>query len=1452
VELPEGVVFAESSLTVDGSIYPYIKEGNKITVNTNKSKGIIRFYVVPVKSGEYNVNAYLRFDKDGGRVLQPIGTASFEGLSVTINLPEKTGTKEVIANGTIAPRSTIELYDNDEKVGEAISNANGNWEIKFELVKPYSYSLHKIYGIISSNRVDEDIKTDTYDLDYDSYYIDVSKVTMINTGQNGQNVTVFDFINGGKTPSYRVWTDMYPTFTFKVEFLKAQNVIADDVYVITINSSGRKTYIPVSYDSEKDVWIGKHNFNNFNDVPVKISVKFNTVFQNTEAKIDADMLADIYDAIAEEEAKIENEPDVEVEIDNEAIENMGFYETMGSIESSLKLCDDTTAQFKDKHQNITSSLNAAFEQTDEGVNVIFDDYQGIININNCEGLTEQKLLDDGYEKIAVTDGSYIYYKNEAEFVSTVDFSKNACMTVDIKEIAELMGINDELMLLSTDNSIAMLQNATDILVKLANELYGKCKAVYDVLEATYGNIEELTESIKELEKEMKILNKKLDSALDDLRIMKEANIPPLELENAHNRYTQAVNRYNIMQNLHAEYTRNLSALKILKGILKPLLKHGPILEYISLGLDAVKYTPQIISLHNQLDSKGCPSTSANANMIRAEINQITTNTLWYLGLMFASGKAFTAAFAAAVGFAAPTGGTSVAVGIGAAIATLVATVVIDNEFTKVYHNDYNNIVKSINNLKCDDTPNPDDGSGNGSGSGNSGTDVESGFGTIGNQTSLLEMSSTPIGYVRPSIDPSGYVYEAVPSNRVEGVKAECYYYDYALDDFGVPEEEKSDIFWNAEDYDQVNPLYTDANGMYQWDVPMGEWLVKFSKEGYYDTDSKNDPAANSNGYLPVPPPQTEVNTAIVSKSAPTVENVNVYNNEVQIIFSQYMQLDSVNAENVKVICGGNEISGTITPSNAEYNYENTVQYASIFTFIPDSELKDSATVEIERVKNYNSKEIETKFTQSKAVAVKPESISATEKIDVKYNSGALLELAVLPKEAGTNKTLTVTSSSPSVVGVVNSTVTTDENGKANIMLEGKLPGEGEITVLLDGTDIETKIRAYVGVVEDATNVCAKVTSDVESGTVVKKGRKITLSTATEGAEIYYTLDGTCPCLVDNPARVKYTEPIEINEYTFIIAYAVKEGFDESNTAGFVYNIQADQPIQKVQTPVANPNGGIVAFGKQVTLTTATEGATIYYTLDGSVPTVSSLKYKNPLIIKSKTTVKAIAAKEGMTDSDILTVEYATEVHGGGSVGGGTGGGTTGGISQSATVISAESKNEQWKFTDVAKTDWYYYPVKMVYERGITNGVAETLFAPEENVTRAQFITMLCRAYGIKEMKGDNFADAGNTWYTGYLAAAKQLGISNGTGDNMFEPELAITREEMVTLIYNYLKSADKTGEVVLKTDYADDRLISDWARIAVAYSSSVGYIKGKENNLFDPKGNATRAELAQIFFNILT
>lgn len=384
-----------------------------------------------------------------------------------------------------------------------------------------------------------------------------------------------------------------------------------------------------------------------------------------------------------------------------------------------------------------------------------------------------------------------------------------------------------------------------------------------------------------------------------------------------------------------------------------------------------------------------------------------------------------------------------------------------------------------------------------------------------------------------------------------------------------------------------------------------------------------------------------------------------------------------------------------------------------------------------------------------------------------------------------------------------------------------------------------------------------------------------------------------------PAKLGYIGQWDVTDFSSI-------------TSNVIVNALYSPATEKAAKPVASPTGGNYSSTQTVTLSTTTEGAEIYYTLNGSAPSSSSQKYLQPITISSTTTLKAVAVKGEMLDSDVMTETY--NISSGGVISGGGGGGGTpsykitvtqadnGTISPSsatvskngnitftivanegyeiedvivdgesvgavtsytfekvtkaATITAKFKKIEEIKvvwenpFNDVKENDWFYEAVKFASEKGITSGVSENMFAPNDKVTRGQFITMLCRAYGIEETTGDNFEDCGNTWYTGYLAAAKQLGISNGVGDNKFAPEKEITREEMVTLIYNYLKLIGEVDIDKEETSFKDNDSISDWAKAGVAFASGKGYVNGKGNNLFDPDGDATRAELAQIFFNM--
>jgi hypothetical protein len=178
------------------------------------------------------------------------------------------------------------------------------------------------------------------------------------------------------------------------------------------------------------------------------------------------------------------------------------------------------------------------------------------------------------------------------------------------------------------------------------------------------------------------------------------------------------------------------------------------------------------------------------------------------------------------------------------------------------------------------------------------------------------------------------------------------------------------------------------------------------------------------------------------------------------------------------------------------------------------------------------------------------------------------------------------------------------------------------------------------------------------------------------------------------------------------------------------------------------------------------------------------------------------------------------------------------------------------FTDVPDSAWYDDAVTFLAAREITSGTTKTTFSPNMTLTRGQFITLLLRAYDIKPdvASADNFSDAGNTYYTGYLAAAKQLGISNGVGDNEFAPEQAITRQEMFTLLYNALKAIDQLPEGnggKSLGDFTDSTSISSYAQEAMTFLVKAGIVSGSNGQL-GPRDTTTRAQMAQILFNLLS
>ncbi|HEX2926214.1 MAG TPA: S-layer homology domain-containing protein, partial [Ruminiclostridium sp.] len=178
------------------------------------------------------------------------------------------------------------------------------------------------------------------------------------------------------------------------------------------------------------------------------------------------------------------------------------------------------------------------------------------------------------------------------------------------------------------------------------------------------------------------------------------------------------------------------------------------------------------------------------------------------------------------------------------------------------------------------------------------------------------------------------------------------------------------------------------------------------------------------------------------------------------------------------------------------------------------------------------------------------------------------------------------------------------------------------------------------------------------------------------------------------------------------------------------------------------------------------------------------------------------------------------------------------------------------FKDVTANAWYGKAVGFVAAREITTGTGNGNYSPNAQLTRAEFLVMVMKAYGIKpdERITDNFADSGNTYYTGYLAAAKRLGITAGIGNNMFEPNKKITRQEMAALLYNLLKQLGELPTITTgKTldSYSDSKDVAIWAKDAMDFLVEAGTVGGSSGKL-SPESKTTRAEMAQVLYNLLS
>ena len=189
------------------------------------------------------------------------------------------------------------------------------------------------------------------------------------------------------------------------------------------------------------------------------------------------------------------------------------------------------------------------------------------------------------------------------------------------------------------------------------------------------------------------------------------------------------------------------------------------------------------------------------------------------------------------------------------------------------------------------------------------------------------------------------------------------------------------------------------------------------------------------------------------------------------------------------------------------------------------------------------------------------------------------------------------------------------------------------------------------------------------------------------------------------------------------------------------------------------------------------------------------------------------------------------------------------VTVTATFVQVEEPAPTEPFIDVAEGDWFYDAVVYAYQNELMDGVGGNRFAPNSETTRAQLVTILYRLEGQPAVSGDlPFTDVETgTWYTNAVLWAAQNGIVNGVTDTTFAPGDNITRQQLVTILYRYAEA--KGYDVSASADlsgYPDAGQVQDYAQPAMAWAVAENIIQGMEDGTLKPAGNASRAQIATI------
>lgn len=1128
VDIPEQCSFVENSVVIGTEVRPYIMNGNRLTVQLTDEDidRRIRFCLIPTEGGDFTTSAYAAVNYHGEKML-PIGSVTATATDIAITAPSVTAVEEVSVSGISMPQAAIEVYDGQHLIGTARALKDGRWSVDCELYKPTNYSTHELYAKITSPGKPL-LTTGAQQCTFNKDAVLARSVTMsFYNGWLRKNVdVVFDF-ETGKTSSNNYMFYKATDITFVADLTANDTTVVKGVTFNVHTNQKEIRHLQGFFDIRRNRWVAVDHFAS-NNLPVNLTLD---IYAFPEMTIDSaltnqfrDDLITIVDSIDKETEQMEDvlqqledlvSQDVFEKDKADSLVNVIYYyrvninrnygngrnnnngDNTGGQQGGNNPEDafagkntpddviDVLAKNNEKNLVLVDRINANIPT--------YKDYQADIPSMNYHDImtpavktdfpNARKAVESGY--FFIPEGSWSINNGYTESHLTeiqIENRDGDRITMDYSKAMQREGVSS---LLSESGGLFLDQYHDKLFNTIAlnngsNDLRNALSVLSNASISIGENLAIDEYGLRELYTTLK--REKVIPAQTYLRVVKE--------EKNLIKMSKQVKPAGI-------FGKGLAALSACDVV-------GSMIDMGKIGRRWDKMIKNIQKNCNQEEGKFIADIAKEAK--KTILKKKGWNTVGKAGNT-------TAAIGGILG-APLSAGTSLGLAVGGTLGGIKLEYQ-NQQFLQENEREMFDVYMMVaKNKNCTAWP------------------LEEGFD--------LDPIFSPIV---PIHDPSGYVYEAVTSNRLKDVKASIFYKD------------DSPVLWDATEFSQTNPIITDETGLYAWDVPQGMWQVRFEKDGYETAQTD---------WLPVPPPQLEVNIAMSEGISPSVEKAHGVESGITLTFNKYLRPETLPKSNFAVTLNDQVVNGRMEMVNMEEDPYTGKEYASKIKFVPSKPFKTRDIVSLTVKKDIETYAgIQMANDTTLQIIIEPEitAILTDTMMTVGYDKTATLQIDVLPAEASRGRKLAIESTSPLIASVSDGEVIINDEGRAEVTITGELPGSASIHLTLSDAGLES--FTDISVVMNETTVALPKAS-ARTGNKVEYGYLLTLSCSTPGATIYYTTDGSCPC--DEQTRQKYSGPIALTADVIIKAIAVKEGMIDSDIATYVYTVEG-VTNNMVNTPV---------------------------------------------------------------------------------------------------------------------------------------------------------------------------------------------------------------------------------------------------------------------------------------------